>query len=113
MHPGPNGSISPRGTAGFQRVLERVMFASLASRAINNIRSPFAHRIHFLHIPKCGGTWLRHAMRAPYLRLDVRRDQRLVHLNAGPAFRVEQMLEPVTGTNPTVRPPEHLLLYFM
>lgn len=93
-------------------------FESVCKR-FGNLLGGVKENIFFLHIPKCGGTSIRRAIRLNCISLDIRKDRHFFDLDPGASARVVNMTE---GTNyphdsssdyPIMKLRESLLLYSM
>lgn len=92
---------------------------AILQRASNQFNSGLKDNIFFLHIPKCGGASISQAISSRYYTLDIRKDRRVVALDAAASSGVVRMVEHVDYPNDTtndysiLKLRESLLLYFM
>jgi hypothetical protein len=92
---------------------------TLISRTINQMRGSLKQNIFFLHIPKCAGNALRHAITAHYHTLDFRKDQCVFRLNPIATVKAVKTLEGMEYPYDTkddysiLKFRENLLLYYM
>jgi len=99
--------------------MKKDMLSSIAQRGRNSFRGPVKQKIFFSHIPKCGGTSVRHALRSNYITLNPRKDDRFVTILRSPVDSVIAQLETETSNefcvahDSRLRFPEQLLLYYM
>jgi len=95
------------------------MFSSLSTRIRNSLQQPIKEKIFFLHIPKCGGTSVKNALRNKYISLDPRRDSTFAALdrnamvNTTQALGEEESAEFSVAPDCILRMREHVLLYHM
>lgn len=105
--------------SAFNSILEKANNLSLFQRINNQIHGCLNENIFYLHIPKCGGTSIRHAIREFYLTLNIRNDKYLVELDSVATLNVIKMIDktsfPHNTANdyPIMKFRENLLLYFM
>ena len=92
---------------------------SLLRRADNMLRGGLRENIVFLHLPKCGGTSINHAINCHYQTLDFRTDNCSVSLSAPASSNVVKLMNQTdypydtTDDYPILKLREHLLLYFL
>jgi len=105
--------------SAFNSIFAKANNLSLFQRVNNQIHGCLNENIFYLHIPKCGGTSIRHAIRKFYLTLNIRKDKYLVELDSVATLNVIKMINktncPHNTTNdyPIMKLRENLLLYFM
>jgi hypothetical protein len=93
-------------------------FESVCKR-FGNLLGGVKENIFFLHIPKCGGTSIRQAIRMNCLSLDIRKDRHYFDLDPGATARVVTMTEgthyphDASSDYPIMKLRENLLLYSM
>lgn len=92
---------------------------SLLRRADNMLRGGLKENIVLLHLPKCGGTSINHAINCHYQTLDLRADNRSVSLSAPASSNVVKLLDQTdypydtTDDYAILKLRENLLLYFL
>jgi flavin-binding protein dodecin len=92
---------------------------SLFRRTDNLFHGCLKEKIFFLHVPKCGGTSINHAINCHYCTLDISKDRYLVSLDSVASSAVVKMIDETdypcdtTDDYPILKLRENLLLYFM
>jgi sulfotransferase famil protein len=92
---------------------------SLITRTHNLFQGVPKENIFFLHLPKCAGTSISHAIKACYQTLDLKANSSLLSISAKASSDVVKMIDQtdyphdITDDSPILAVREHLLLYFM
>lgn len=95
------------------------LVTSLYDRVVNTFRRPIKDRMVYLHIPKCGGSAFRRAIRSCYLSIDIRKYREVAELDPAASdsvvkFRQQTDLPPYIAYEPSIFEfRESLLLYYM
>jgi hypothetical protein len=90
---------------------------SLPRRIQNTLRGPSKEKMVFIHIPKCGGTSIKDALRDSLLTLRFWKDNSYVYISNAGVLRLEEMLKNETSEafrtprDSILRVSEYLLLY--
>lgn len=94
-------------------------FNYLLRRIENQLGHALRDRIFFLHLPKCGGASLSHAIHWSYRTLDIRQDRNMISLDPAASADVARLIyqtnypDDTNDDYPILKVREHLLLYFM
>ncbi|GJL56733.1 MAG: hypothetical protein NPIRA02_38650 [Nitrospirales bacterium] len=96
-----------------------IVVASLRDRVLNTFRNPIKDKMIYFHIPKCGGSAYRQAIRSCYLTMDLRKFREIAELDPAASdsvikLRKKSDLPPhITDESSIFEFRENLLLYYM
>jgi hypothetical protein len=99
-----------------QKLYQKDLISELYRRVLNQFTGGIHARIFFLHIPKCGGTSIGHAVAKHFINLDIRNRNVSLGFDLAASLNVANILnrtnESIPG-NAVFDFEEKLLLYFM